>query len=133
MSKSDKPRKGSKPSVVSLRDRPQHSPKMSSVKAAGEMGQNGGGGVSSPAQQCWRFSLVNVTKAIQLTGAGAPVLGKVDGSILSVHTFGGDRLGEARPARAAQILKAIGDERPRLSGTVLSKKGIEITVKLCRR
>lgn len=133
MSKSDKPKKGSKPSVVSLRE-PQRRPrKLVSEGAAGVVGQDGGSLPSGPQQLCWRFSLINITKAIQRAGAGSAVLGEIAGSTLSVHSFAREKLGEARPEKAAQILRSLGEERPRLSGTVLKRNGAEIKVKLCRR
>ncbi len=106
---------------------------MSSEGAVAGIGVSSGAMPSSPQQLCWRFSLINITKAAQHVGAGSAVLGHITGSSLSVQSFAGEKLGEARPAKAAQIIKAIGEERPRLSGTVLKKNGAEIQVKLCRK
>lgn len=133
VSKSDKPKIGSKPSVVSLREPLRRPRMMSSEGAVAGVGVSSGAMPSRPQQLCWRFSLINITKATQHVGAGSAVLGHITGSSLSVQSFAGEKLGEARPAKAAQIIKAIGEERPRLSGTVLKKNGAEIQVKLCRK
>lgn len=133
MSKSDKPKTGSKPSVVSLREPPRRPRMMSGEGAVAGVGVSGGAIPSTPQQSCWRFSLVNITSATRRIGAGSAVLGHITGSSLSVQSFAGEKLGEARPAKAAQIIKALGEERPRLSGTVLKKNGADIQVKLCRR
>ncbi len=132
MSKSDKPKTGSKPSVVSLREPPRR-PRMMSGEGVVAGVVSGSAIPSRPQQSCWRFSLVNITSATRRIGAGSAVLGHITGSSLSVQSFAGEKLGEARPAKAAQIIKALGEERPRLSGTVLKKNGADIQVKLCRR
>jgi hypothetical protein len=133
VSKSDKPKIGSKPSVVSLREPPRRPRMMSSEGAVAGVGVSSGAIPSKPQQLCWRFSLVNITSATRRIGAGSAVLGYITGSSLSVQSFAGEKLGEARPAKAAQIIKALSEERPRLSGTVLKKNGADIQVKLCRR